>query len=124
MVFPRAILQWEDFKQHNAIRILDRYREALPSFNDDIQGTAAVVLAGILAGLGHLGRPIADERFVFLGAGAAAIGITRLVHVALREAGVDATTVRRSTVLFDTKGLVYAGRPGLEDDKATVAHAR
>ncbi len=121
VVFPRAILQWEDFKQHNAIRILDRYREALPSFNDDIQGTAAVVLSGILAGLGHLGRPLAGERFVFLGAGAAAIGITRLVQVALREAGLDATTVRRSTVLFDTKGLVYAGRPGLEDDKATVA---
>jgi len=121
VVFPRAILQWEDFKQHNAIRILDRYREALPSFNDDIQGTAAVVLSGILAGLGHLGRPLAGERFVFLGAGAAAIGITRLVQAALREAGVDATTIRRSTVLFDTKGLVYASRPGLEDDKAAVA---
>ncbi len=121
VVFPRAILQWEDFKQHNAIRILDRYREALPSFNDDIQGTAAVVLAGILAGLDHLGRPLAGERFVFLGAGAAAIGITRLIHAALREEGVDATSIRRSTVLFDTKGLVYTARPGLEDDKAAVA---
>ncbi len=121
VVFPRAILQWEDFKQHNAIRILDRYREVLPSFNDDIQGTAAVVLSGILAGLGFLGRPLAEERFVFLGAGAAAIGVTRLIHVALREAGVDATTVRRSTVLFDTKGLVYTSRPGIEDDKASVA---
>jgi malic enzyme len=121
VVFPRAILQWEDFKQHNAIRILDRYREALPSFNDDIQGTAAVVLAGILAGLRYLERPLTDERFVFLGAGAAAIGITRLIHVALLEAGVDATTIRRSTVLFDTKGLVYASRPGIEDDKASVA---
>jgi malic enzyme len=119
-VFPRAILQWEDFKQHNAIRVLDRYRDALPSFNDDIQGTAGVVVAGILAGLGHLGRPLADERFVFLGAGAAAIGITRLVHTAQREAGADETTVRRSTVLFDTKGLVYASRPGIEDDKASV----
>jgi malic enzyme len=121
VVFPRAILQWEDFKQHNAIRILDRYREALPSFNDDIQGTAAVVLAGILAGLGYLERPIADERFVFLGAGAAAIGITRLIHADLVEAGADATTIRRSTVLFDTKGLVHTSRPGIEDDKASVA---
>ena len=89
-VFPRAILQWEDFKQHNAIRILDRYRDRLPSFNDDIQGTAR-------------GRPGRDprraartaagrsarERFLFLGAGAAAIGIARLVHAAQREAGVD-----------------------------------
>ena len=120
-VFPRAILQWEDFKQHNAIRILDRYREALPSFNDDIQGTASVVLAGILAGLDHLGRPLAGERFVFMGTGAAAIGITRLVHVALRDAGASPLEVRRSTVHFDTKGLVWKGRPGLEDDKAAIA---
>ncbi len=120
-VFPRAILQWEDFKQHNAIRILDRYRERLPSFNDDIEGTASVVLAGILTGLAHLGRPLADERFVFMGAGAAAIGIVRLIHVAQREAGADETTIRRSTVLFDTRGLVHVSRPGIEDDKAAVA---
>jgi malic enzyme len=118
--FPRAILQWEDFKQHNAIRVLDRYRDVLPSFNDDIQGTASVVLAGILAGLDYLRRPLAEERFVFLGAGAAAIGITRLVHTAQREAGTDPATTRRSTILFDTKGLVYASRPGIEDDKASV----
>ncbi len=120
-VFPRAVLQWEDFKQHNAIRVLDRYRDRLPSFNDDIQGTAAVALAGILAGLRHVGRPLAREHFVFLGAGAAAIGIARLIHVALREAGVAEPDVRRSTVLFDTKGLVHLGRPGLEDDKAGLA---
>ena len=120
-VFPRALLQWEDFKQHNAIRILDRYREVLPSFNDDIQGTAAVVLAGILAGLDYLRRPLVGERFVFLGAGAAAIGITRLVHAALHEGGASPLETRRSTILFDTKGLVWKGRPGLEDDKAAVA---
>ena len=119
-IFPRAILQWEDFKQHNAIRILDRYVNRLPSFNDDIQGTAAVVLAGILAGLSHLGRTLPRERFLFLGAGAAAIGIARLVHAAQREAGVDPTEIRRSTILFDTKGLVYKSRPGIEDDKAAV----
>jgi malic enzyme len=119
-VFPRALLQWEDFKQHNAIRILDRYRDAILSFNDDIQGTSAVVLAGIFTGLEYLGRPLAGERFVFLGAGAAAIGIARLIHAALREAGADAVTTRRSTVLFDTKGLVYVERPGIEDDKAAL----
>jgi malic enzyme len=119
-VFPRAVLQWEDFKQHNAIRILDRYVDRLPSFNDDIQGTASVVLAGILAGLGHLGRPLEKEHFVLLGAGAASIGITRLIHSAQRETGMDETAVRRSTILFDTKGLVYTSRPGIEDDKAAV----
>ncbi len=119
-VFPRAILQWEDFKQHNAIRLLDRYVDRLPSFNDDIQGTAAVVLAGILAGLRHIGRPLVEEHFVFLGAGAAAIGIARLVHAAQRDAGLDAAQIRRSTILFDTKGLVYVSRPGIEDDKAAL----
>jgi malic enzyme len=82
-VFPRAILQWEDFKQHTAIQLLDRYHDALPSFNDDIQGTAAVVIAGVLAGLRHLGEPLRGQRFVFLGAGAAATGIARLVRAAL-----------------------------------------
>jgi malic enzyme len=120
-VFPRALLQWEDFKQHNAIRILDRYRDRILSFNDDIQGTSAVVLAGILTGLDHLGRPLAGERVVSLGAGAAAIGIVRLIHAAQLEAGADPVTIRRSTILFDTRGLVYASRPGIEDDKVPVA---
>ncbi|MCU0483908.1 MAG: NAD-dependent malic enzyme [Chloroflexi bacterium] len=122
-VFPRAVLQWEDFKQHNAIRILDRYRDVLPSFNDDIQGTAGVVVGGILAGLGHLGRSVTTEGFVSLGAGAAAIGIIRLIHTAQSEAGLDPVAARRSTILFDTKGLVHRDRPGIEADKASVALA-
>ena len=120
-VFPRAILQWEDFKQHIAIRILDRYRDVLPSFNDDIQGTAAVVVAGILAGLRHLGEPLRGQRFVFLGAGAAATGIARLVRAALAEAGADDAEIRRSLILLDSKGLIDLERPGLDDDKREFA---
>jgi malic enzyme len=120
-VFPRAILQWEDFKQHTAIRILDRYQDVLPSFNDDIQGTAAVVLAGILAGLRHLGEPLPGHRVVFFGAGAAAIGIARLVGAALLEAGVDEAEIRRSLILLDSKGLLGQERPGLDADKREFA---
>ena len=120
-VFPRAILQWEDFKQHIAIRILDRYRDVLPSFNDDIQGTASVVVAGILAGLRHVGEPLRGRRFVFFGAGAAATGIARLVRAALVEAGVDEDEIRRSLILLDSKGLLGLERPGLDDDKREFA---
>ncbi len=120
-VFPRALLQWEDFKQHTAIRILDRYQDVLPSFNDDIQGTAAVVLAGILTGLRHLGEPLRGHRVVFFGAGAAAIGIARLVRAALLEAGLDRAEVRRLLILLDSKGLLGQERPGLDSDKREFA---
>jgi malic enzyme len=120
-VCPRAVLQWEDFKQHNAIRILDRYRHRVTSFNDDIQGTGAVVLAGILAGVRAVGRPLADQRFVFLGAGAAGTGIARTVRAALSAQGADAATIRRAIVTADTKGLVFATRDELDDDKREFA---
>ena len=120
-VFPRAILQWEDFKQHTAIRILDRYVDVLPSFNDDIQGTASVVLAGILAGLRHLAQPLRGQRFVFFGAGAAATGIARLVRAALLADGSPEDEVRRSLFLIDSKGLLGLDRPGLEADKHEFA---
>ncbi|HEY5496460.1 MAG TPA: NAD-dependent malic enzyme [Candidatus Limnocylindrales bacterium] len=120
-VFPRAILQWEDFKQHTAIRILDRYVDVLPSFNDDIQGTASVIVAGILAGLRHLGQPLRGQRFVFFGAGAAATGIARLVRAALVAAGAPQDEVRRSLALIDSKGLLGLDRPGLDADKHEFA---
>ena len=120
-VCPRAILQWEDFKQHNAIRILDRYRHRITSFNDDIQGTGAVVLAGILAAVRAAGRPLREQRFVFLGAGAAGTGIARLVRTALMAEGLDAAGAKRAIVTVDTKGLVFADRDQLDDDKLEFA---
>jgi malate dehydrogenase (oxaloacetate-decarboxylating) len=120
-VFPRAVLQWEDFKQHNAIRILDRYRNRITSFNDDIQGTGSVVLAGILAAVRAMGRPLADQRFVFLGAGAAGIGIARTVRAAMKAAGVDESTIRKAIVTADTRGLIFATRDQLDGDKLEFA---
>jgi len=116
-VYPDAVLQWEDFKQHNAIRLLDRYRHRLTSFNDDIQGTAAVVVAGILAALRLRDEPMARQRLVFLGAGAAGIGIARLVEDVLRAEGAQPDAIRRAVVMLDSSGLVFDGRDHVEEDK-------
>jgi malic enzyme len=120
-VFPHVVLQWEDFKQHNAIRLLDRYRHRITSFNDDIQGTSAVVVGGILAAFRHLGQPFTEQRFVFLGAGAAGIGIARLVRSALRREGIDEAALRRAIVMLDSNGLCFEGRVPLDDDKRELA---
>jgi malic enzyme len=120
-VFPHAVLQWEDFKQHNAIRLLDRYRHRITSFNDDIQGTAAVVLGGILSALRLLDEPLGAQRLVFLGAGAAGIGIARLVRAAMLREGVPKHVIRRAIVQIDSQGLTFEGRTSLDDDKREFA---
>lgn len=120
-VFPGAVLQWEDFKQHNAIALLDRYRTTLPSFNDDIQGTAAVVVAGILAALRHSGGSIGRQRLAFLGAGAAGLGIARLASQVMRRAGVAERDIAAAIVLLDSRGLVFAGRDHVDQDKLPFA---
>jgi len=120
-VFPHAVLQWEDFKQHNAIRMLDRYRYRITSFNDDIQGTASVALGGIVAALKASGRPLATQRLVFLGAGAAGIGIARLVQEAMKLEGASNGTVGGATVMLDSAGLLFEGRARIDSDKQPFA---
>ncbi len=122
-VFPRALLQWEDFKQHNALRLLERYQKRLPSFNDDIQGTAGVVVAGILAGVRLLGEPLSGQRVVFLGAGAAGTGIAHLIRMAMRREGASPAALAAAAVMLDSQGLIYEGRPGLEEEKRVSAMA-
>jgi malic enzyme len=120
-VWPGCLIQWEDFKQHIALRILDRYRDRICSFNDDIQGTAAVVLGGLLAGARLLGQPLAEQRIVIAGAGAAGIGIARLIRLALRDEGASDHDARAAVALVDSRGLVHDDRTDLEDDKRTIA---
>ncbi len=120
-VWPGCLIQFEDFKQHNALRILDRYRRRVPCFNDDIQGTAAVVVGGILAGMRHLGTTWADQRVVLAGAGAAGTGIARLLRQAMIAAGMAESDAHRAMAFVDSRGLVHDGRHGLEADKQEMA---
>jgi malic enzyme len=119
--FPDAVLQWEDLKQHTAIEVLERFRRRLPSFNDDIQGTAGVAVAGVLAALRVTGEPLSRQRVVVLGAGAAGTGIARLLGLAMRRAGVAAEDLRRAIVLLDSHGLLYEGRTPLHRDQREFA---
>ncbi|HXY42733.1 MAG TPA: NAD-dependent malic enzyme [Acidimicrobiales bacterium] len=118
---PDAVLQWEDFKQHNAIRLLDRYRHVLPCFNDDIQGTAAVVCAGILAALRRSGERLSSQRLVLVGSGAAGIGIARLLRSMMRAEGASEEAVRCAVVMLDSQGLIFEGREEVHEDKRPFA---
>jgi malic enzyme len=120
-VFPHAIIQWEDFKKENAIRLLNRYQRRIPCFNDDIQGTAAVALAGILAAMRMLRAPIAEQRALFIGAGAASAGIARLMRSAMAQAGASSEILSRAHLLMDSHGLLHDGREYTEAYKREFA---
>ena len=120
-LYPNVLLQWEDFLKGNAIKQLHRHRDKLASFNDDIQGTAAVVLAAIYGGLRITGQSISEQRLLFAGAGASGQGIAGLFVEALVESGVPLAEARRRIWTVDTKGLVTNDRSGLEEFKASYA---
>jgi malic enzyme len=120
-VFPGALVQWEDFANENAFRVLDRYRQRLLSFDDDIQGTGAVMLSGIRAALILVGRQLEHERIVFYGAGASGAGMALEVRRALRAAGVSERELDAHVLCLDSKGLLLTDRPGLEGHKREIA---
>ncbi len=120
-VFPDVVIQWEDLRKDNALMILDRYREMLPSFNDDIQGTGAVAAASVHAACRISGRDFRDSRTVIYGAGAAGLGIARQLRGQLRDAGVQGEELTRAVIAIDSQGVVSADRPGLDDFKKELA---
>ncbi|HET9326120.1 MAG TPA: NAD-dependent malic enzyme [Candidatus Eisenbacteria bacterium] len=120
-VHPAALIQWEDFSNRTAFDVLERYRRGRLSFNDDIQGTGAIVVAGIRSALRQAGRDLADERFVFFGAGASGAGSVLAVRSALRDAGVPERELASRVLALDSKGLILEDRDGLPPEKREIA---
>jgi malate dehydrogenase (oxaloacetate-decarboxylating)(NADP+) len=121
-LFPKCCLQWEDFANFNAVPILERYRNAICTYNDDIQGTAAVALAGILAALRITRQTLAEQRFLFLGGGSAATGIAELISQAMALEGLPIDQARARNWLYDINGLMIASRTDLAGFQKPFAH--
>jgi len=119
---PGTLLQWEDFGVSHARPILEKYRDQMLTFNDDIQGTGSIVLSVILAASEVTGLPLTQQRFAFLGAGSAGVGVADLLTAALVEAGVPVAEARRRTWFVNRGGLIQTGRSDIKDEQRPYAH--
>jgi malate dehydrogenase (oxaloacetate-decarboxylating)(NADP+) len=121
-VFPKICIQWEDFSGKNAIRILDKYRNRVCTFNDDIQGTAAIATAGFISISRLWGKPFIQHRFLFLGAGAAAFGIADMLVRKFQKEGLSRVEALNHIWMFDVKGLLVKTREDLANFQLQFAH--
>ena len=122
-VFPDVVIQWEDFRKDNALMILDRYRDVIPSFNDDIQGTGAVAAACVHSGCRISGNDFSDSRIVVYGAGAAGLGIARQLRGQLQQSGLSGDKLAGAILVMDSRGVLNADRDGLDEYKKELAWA-
>jgi malate dehydrogenase (oxaloacetate-decarboxylating) len=114
-------VQWEDFRKDNALTILDRYSDVLPSFNDDIQGTGAVVVAGLNSALTIKGEKLADQRIVIFGAGAAGLGVTRQIKAQLVDEGIEGESQASVIAVLDRSGLLVDDGKPMDEYKRALA---
>ncbi len=123
-LYPNCCIQWEDFANINAVPILARYRDKICTYNDDIQGTAGIALAGIFAALRITGQKITEQRLLFLGGGSAGTGIAELISQAMALEGMDIREARSRNALFDINGLLVTSRTDLADFQKPFAQDR
>jgi malate dehydrogenase (oxaloacetate-decarboxylating)(NADP+) len=121
-VFPGCCIHFEDWKGTDAIRMLDRYKDKVLCYNDDIQGTASVALAGLTTALQIVDAPLTEQRVLFLGAGSAGIGIANMIVAAMQMKGLSQDAARKRVSMFDINGLLEPSRADLSEAQKVYAH--